>query len=125
MKARLPLSGRGRTTSVIALAVVCILLALACSTDSVEAGGRSACGEFQRTAKSLSKGLLTPVQFREKIKTVQDGGSTAEPAIKDASARLLRTMTRGDGAGFSKATGDMFAACAAAGYYLEGVPKLS
>lgn len=105
---------------VITLAGVCVLLALACSTGSAQASGRSACGEFARTANSLSQGLLTPMQFQENIKTVQNRGATAEPAIKDASARLLRTMTQGDGSGFSKATGDMFAACADAGYYANG-----
>ena len=97
---------------VITLATVCILLALACSTGGVQASNRSACGEFAQTSNGVSQGLLTPIQFREKIKTIQHRGSTAEPAIKDASARLLRTMTRGDGSGFYKAAGDMFAACA-------------
>ncbi len=105
---------------VITLTGVCLLLALACSPGSVQAGGRSACDEFTRTANSLSQGLLTPIQFRDKIKTVQNRGSAAEPAIRDASARLLSTMTQGDGSGFSKATGDMFSACAYAAYYPNG-----
>ncbi len=108
---------------IIMLAGVCLILALACAAGSVHAAGRFACGEFQRTANSLFQGLLSPVEFRDNIKTVQHRGSTAEPAIKDASSRLLRTMTDGDGPGFSKATVDMFAACADAGYHLERIPQ--
>ena len=110
---------------IIMLGGVCLILALACTTGSVHAGGRSACGEFERTANSLSQGLLSPIEFRDNIKTIQHRGSTAEPAIKDASSRLLRTMTEGDGPGFSEATVDMFAACADAGYYLERIPQSS
>ncbi len=110
---------------IIMLLGVCLMLALACATGSVPEAGRSACGEFQLTADSLSQGLLSPAEFRDRIKTVQHRGSTAEAAIKDASFRLLRTMTDGDGPGFSKATGDMFAACADAGYDAKGIPRVT
>ena len=107
----------------IMLVGACIILALACATGSVHEGGRSACGEFQRTANSLSQGALSPLEFREDIKSIQHRGSTAEPAIRDASSRLLKTMTNGDGLGFSKATVDMVVACADSGYSLERIAQ--
>ena len=104
----------------IALAWTCMLLALACSTNTVQASGRLACGKFQTTADSLSNGLLSPIQFRDEITKLHEQGSAAEPAIKDASALLFATMTQGDGPGFRMGTADMFAACTDAGHYDMG-----
>ncbi len=80
------------------------------------AGGLSSCAEFRRTAADAAKGILTDAELREKLKKVQSRGSTAEPDIRDASTRVLSSVTQGDGPGASQAMADMFAACDKAGY---------
>lgn len=95
-------------------------LAVACSTSSVLSSGQLACAEFQTTSDSVSNGLFTPIEFRDSIISVQEQGSNAEPNIRDASARLLDTMTQGDGSAFRMATTEMFAACTDASYYTKG-----
>ena len=102
------------------LAGTCLILSVACSAEAVPTNGRLACSEFQTTSDSLSNGLLSPIQFRDNITSVQELGSTAAPAIKDASARLIETMTQGDGTGFRMAAADMFAACTDAGFSNQG-----
>ena len=101
------------------LAGTCLILSVACSAEAVPTS-RLACSEFQTTSDSLSNGLLSPIQFRDNITRVQELGSTAAPAIKDASARLIETMTQGDGTGFRMATADMFAACTDVGFSNKG-----
>ena len=102
------------------LAGTCLILSAACSAEAVPTNGRLACSEFQTTSDSLSNELLSPIQFRDNITRVQELGSTAAPAIKDASALLIETMTQGDGTGFRMATTDMFAACTDAGFSNKG-----
>ena len=63
-----------------------------------------------------AKGSITDAEIKDSLKKVQIRGSTAEPAIRDASTRVLATITSGDGPGYSAASEDMIKACAEAGY---------
>ncbi len=63
-----------------------------------------------------AQGRLTDAEIKERLNKVRTRGSTAEPAIKDASTRVLATITSGDGPGFAAAEEDMIKACAEAGY---------
>ena len=76
--------------------------------------------EVEQAAERTEQILRLLNQFRDNITRVQELGSTAAPAIKDASARLIETMTQGDGTGFRMATTDMFAACTDAGFSNKG-----
>ena len=79
-------------------------------------GGLSSCREFERVGSDATKGILTDAELREKLKKVQSRGSTAEPDIRDASTRMLSSLTQGDGPGLSQAMADMIAACDKVGY---------
>ena len=93
------------------------LIATACGPSGpVYTGGISACAEFQWIMAKAAQGSLTDAEIRERLEKVQARGSTAQPAIKDASTRLLATITSGDDPGFSAASEDMIKACAEAGY---------
>jgi len=103
----------------LALAVIAILtlIAAACSPSGpVYTGGISACAEFRRIMAQAAQGNITDAETRETLEKVADSGSTAEPAIKDASTRVLATITSGDGPGLSAAQEDMIKACTEAGY---------
>ncbi len=63
-----------------------------------------------------AQGSITDAEIKERLRKVQTRGSTAEPAIRDASTRVLATITSGDDPGFSAASEDMIKACAEAGY---------
>ncbi len=63
-----------------------------------------------------AQGSLTDAEIEERLEKVQTRGSTAEPVIRDASTRVLATITSGDGPGFAAAEEDMIKACAEAGY---------
>ncbi len=63
-----------------------------------------------------AQGSITDAEIKERLRKVQTRGSTAEPAIRDASTRVLATITSGDGPGYSAASEDMIKACAEAGY---------
>jgi len=63
-----------------------------------------------------AQGSLTDADIKKRLEKVQTRGSTAEPPIKDASTRVLATVTSGDGPGFSAAEEDMIKACTEAGY---------
>ncbi len=63
-----------------------------------------------------AQGSITDAEIKERLEKVQTRGSTAEPAIKDASTRVLETIISGDDPGFSAAEEDMFKACSDAGY---------
>ena len=93
------------------------LVATACGPSGpVYTGGIAACAEFRRIMAQEAQGSVTNVEIRERLEKVQASGSTAEPAIKDASTRVLATITSGDEPGFSAAAGDMIKACTDAGY---------
>ena len=94
-----------------------VTLATACSpSGSIYTGGLFACVEFRRIMAQGAEGNITDAETRERLEKVQARGSTAEPPIKDASTRVLATITSGDGPGFSTATEDMIKACTEAGY---------
>ena len=93
------------------------LIATACGPSGpVYTGGISACAEFRRIMAQAAQGSITDAEIRERLKKVQSRGSTAEPTIKDASARILATITSSDDPGYSAAVEDMTKACAEAGY---------
>ena len=93
------------------------LIATACGPPApVYTGGISACAEFRRIVAQAAQGSLTDAEIRERLEKVQAPGSTAEPAIRDASIRVLATITSSDDLGFSAASEDMIKACAEAGY---------
>ena len=110
------------------LAILSLILALGCAAQgaAVETlaptaapqyvGGRSACAEFQRLVPQLSQGILTDAEIREKVKTIQSRGSTAEPSIRNASTSMLQAMTPVDIDAFLTGSERMAAACSAAGY---------
>ena len=99
------------------VSVILALIAAACSPSGpVYTGGISSCAEFRRIMAQAAQGSITDAEFKERLEKVQTSGSTAEPAIRDASTRLLATITSGDGPGFSAASEDMIKACAEAGY---------
>lgn len=117
----------------MSLSVACAVPEGSASTDAVEnipvpkventptpkddyVGGLSACRNFQRAGFDAAKGLLTYDELREEFKKVQRRGSTAEPEIRDASTRMLRSTTKGDAPGLTEAMAAMFAACEKAGY---------
>ncbi len=103
----------------LALLVIAILtlIAAACSPSGpIYTGGLFACVEFRRILAQGAEGNITDAETRERLKKVQARGSTAEPPIKDASTRVLATITSGDGPGFSTATEGMIKACTEAGY---------
>ena len=94
-----------------------VLVANACGqTGQVYTVGISACDEFRRIMAQEAQGSITNAEIRERLEKVQARGSTAEPAIKDASTRVLATITSGDEPGFSAAAEDMIKACTEAGY---------
>ncbi len=93
------------------------LIATACGPSGpVYTGGISACAEFRRIMAQAAQGSITDAEIKERLRKVQTRGSTAEPAIKDASTRVLAIITSGDDLGFSVASEDMIKACAEAGY---------
>ena len=99
------------------VSVILALIAAACSpAGPVYTGGISACAEFRRITARAAQGILTDAEIKERLNKVRTRGSTAEPAIRDASTRLLATITSGDGPGFSAASEDMIKACTEAGY---------
>ncbi len=63
-----------------------------------------------------AQGSITDAEIKERLEKVQTRGSTAEPAIRDASTLVLATITSGDNPGFPAASEDMIKACAEAGY---------
>ena len=93
------------------------LVATACGPSGpVYTGGIAACAEFRRIMAQEAQGSVTNVEIRERLEKVQASGSTAEPAIKDASTRVLATITSGDDPGFFAAAEDLIKACTEAGY---------
>ncbi len=103
----------------LALLVISILtlIAAACSPSGpVYTGGISACAEFRRIMAQAAQGNITDAEIKERLEKVQTRGSTAEPPIKDASTRVLATVTSSDGPGFSAASEDTIKACTEAGY---------
>ena len=63
-----------------------------------------------------AQGSITDAEIKERLEKVQTSGSTAEPAIKDASTRVLATITISDDPGYFAAVEDLIKACAEAGY---------
>ena len=105
----------------ILVAAVFFLVLTACAgppgpTKPTYVGGLSGCADFWRTMTEASQGILTDVELREMLKKVQSRTSSAEPAIREASTRVLATMTSGDGPAFSAASAALITACQNAGY---------
>ncbi len=99
------------------MVITILALAAACSPSGpVYTGGISACAEFRRIMAQAAQGSLTDAEIKERLEKVQTRGSTAEPAIRDASTRVLATITSSDDPGYSAAVEDMTKACAEAGY---------
>ena len=105
------------------VAVIGVVVAIVSESDDQHraseryTGGRSACNDFLSAGYDAALGIIIDTELREKLRKVQSKGSTAEPAIRDASLRLLQAVTQGDTSGLEQATKDMGQACNDAGYW--------
>ena len=106
-----------RIAFVAIIALALLLSAGGCGggEEPTYTGGPSACRDF-REVRELAQGTLTTSELNDRLKEILNNSANAEPDIKDAITRAMRTNNIGDMAGHEKAALDTLAACAEAGY---------
>ena len=98
---------------------VLALIAAGCSekeTGPRFTGGLSSCDGFKRHIAQFGEVVSTDLEARRQVKEIRDIGSTAELAIRTASADMLVASKEFDVAGWVIAINQMAAACTKHGY---------
>ena len=104
-----------RLTAFVGLLVFTLVLGCV-ALETTPAGGRSACADFRGLGDDAAAGIVTDVELRDRMASVQSWASTAEPDIRDAATMALRGLTLNDMGVYADGVAALFKACNAHGY---------